>query len=189
MLTAPNTTLTPELCATDCCDREAMRHMVDAVAEVQATLRELMPAALVAVAMSSHPDKTPAEAAKREAARLKRECAALVTLSKDVQANINTFQQANLPKMNAAVRHLDGLRVQLVHQEANRRSAGDAQMEKRAKMAELGLPEAEIDRLAPMEQSTAVLDAEIARLHAEIELVEAYLRTSAAGPLPFKEAA
>lgn len=189
MIVAPNTTPTPELCATDCCDREAMRHMTDAVAEVQATLRELMPAALVAIAANSHPDKTPAEAAKREAARLKRECAALAKLSKDVQANINTFQQANLPKMNAAVRHLDGLRVQLVHQEANLRGAESAQKEKRAKLTELGLPKAEIERLAPMAEATTLIDAELARLKAEIELVEAYLRTSAAGPLPFKEAA
>lgn len=188
MLTAPNTTLTPELCATDFCDREAMRHMVDAIAEVQATLRELMPAALVAVAMSSHPDKTPAEAAKREAARLKRECAALVTLSKDVQANINTFQQANLPKMNAAVRHLDGLRVQLAHQEQSNRRIMSEQMERRNKLAELGLPQAEIDRLAPMNPAP-VVDADIARLQAEIEKIEQYLHTSAAGPLPFKEAA
>lgn len=189
MLTAPNTTLTPELCATEFCDREAMNELMGVAAEIQATARELTGATLVAIAMHNHPGKTPAEAAKREAARIKRECAALVKFSGDVQAGIAAFQKANAPKLDAAVRHLNGLRFQLVHQEANRRGAESAQTEKRAKLADAGLPAAEIERLAPMEDATTLIDAELARLKAEVETVEAYLSTGAAGPLPFKEAA
>ncbi len=188
MITAPSITLTPEACATEFCDREAMNELMGVAAEMQATMRELTGAALVAIAMHNHPGKSPEDAAKREAARIRRECAALAKFSNDVQAGIKDFREANRPKADAAVARLSGLRTQIAHQEVSRGTATSALMAKRAKLKDAGLSVEEVDRLAPIDQATALIDAEIARLQAEIEKVETFLNRGGAGPLPFQVA-
>lgn len=188
MISAPNTTMTPEQCGTDPCNLDAIRIMTSAVHEIRETLQCVAEGSLVAGAMHNHPGKTPVEAATIEAARIKRECDELKRFSDHFLDGIKAFQKANSPKYSAAAKRLFELMNQVESLKAKQKWGMSDLSVKRKKLEELGLPAPEIDRLAPMADATAEIDAELARTMDEITRIEAYLKTYAAGPLPFEVA-